>query len=77
LSRSPTTITRRGPTTRLLLEALIDVADLRPGDRLLEVGCGTGKATVPLARLGFAITAVELGADWLRSRDATSPGSSA
>jgi SAM-dependent methyltransferase len=28
----------------------------------LEVGCGTGKATVPLAQNGFAITAVELGA---------------
>jgi SAM-dependent methyltransferase len=45
-----------------LLEALIDLAGLSSGDRLLEVGCGTGKATVPLARRGFAITAVELGA---------------
>jgi SAM-dependent methyltransferase len=32
------------------------------GDHLLEVGCATGKATRPLARRGFRITCVELGA---------------
>ncbi|GAB2862458.1 class I SAM-dependent methyltransferase [Actinoallomurus bryophytorum] len=43
-------------------------ADLRaltgiePPAHLLEVGCGPGKATLPLARTGFRITAVELGA---------------
>jgi SAM-dependent methyltransferase len=42
-------------------------ADLRtltgvaPPAHLLEVGCGPGKATLPLARMGFRITAVELG----------------
>jgi len=45
-----------------LFEDLIALAGLRPGDRLLEVGCGTGKATLPLARRGFRITCVELGA---------------
>ena len=40
---------------------LIRVAGLVPGARLLEVGCATGKATVPLARRGFRITCVELG----------------
>jgi SAM-dependent methyltransferase len=48
-------------------EALFDdltvLAGLAPGDRLLEVGCATGKATLPLARRGFQITCVELGAD--------------
>jgi 16S rRNA A1518/A1519 N6-dimethyltransferase RsmA/KsgA/DIM1 with predicted DNA glycosylase/AP lyase activity len=29
---------------------------------LLEIGCGTGKATAPLARRGFPVTCVELGA---------------
>jgi SAM-dependent methyltransferase len=29
--------------------------------RMFEVGCGTGHATVPLARRGYRITAVELG----------------
>jgi SAM-dependent methyltransferase len=44
-----------------LYDALIELAGLRAGDRLLEVGCATGKATMPLARRGFAITCVELG----------------
>ena len=46
-----------------LFGELVRLAGLRPGDRLLEVGCATGKATVPLARSGFRITCVELGAD--------------
>ena len=45
-----------------LYDALIDAAGLEAGDRLLEVGCATGKATLPLARRGFRITCVELGA---------------
>ena len=45
-----------------LLDALERLAGLRPGDRLLEIGCATGTATAPLARRGFRITAVELGA---------------
>lgn len=44
-----------------LFETLVDVAGLQPGDRLLEVGCATGKATLPLARRGFRITCVEIG----------------
>jgi SAM-dependent methyltransferase len=44
-----------------LYNDLIDLATLVPGDRLLEVGCATGKATRPLAERGFRITCVELG----------------
>ncbi|GIH34965.1 class I SAM-dependent methyltransferase [Microbispora amethystogenes] len=33
------------------------------GSRVLEIGCGTGQATVTLAGRGCAVTAVELGAD--------------
>jgi SAM-dependent methyltransferase len=44
-----------------LYDALIATAGLTPGDRLLEVGCATGKATLPLARRGFRITCVEIG----------------
>jgi SAM-dependent methyltransferase len=46
-----------------LLDHLIAVTGLAPGDRLLEVGCATGKATLPLARRGFRISCVELGAN--------------
>lgn len=46
-----------------LYEELVRLAHLRQGDRLLEVGCATGKATIPLARRGFPITCVEIGSD--------------
>src|SRR5215831_5103049 len=46
-----------------LFDDLIDLAGLEAGDRVIEIGCGTGQATVPLAERGLAITAVELGAD--------------
>jgi SAM-dependent methyltransferase len=44
-----------------LFDDLIAAAGLAPGDRLLEIGCATGKATLPLARRGFRITCVEPG----------------
>jgi SAM-dependent methyltransferase len=34
---------------------------IAPGARVLEIGCGTGQATVPLAERGYRIVAVELG----------------
>ena len=44
-----------------LYDDLVAVTGLAPGARLLEVGCATGKATVPLAQRGFRITCVEPG----------------
>jgi SAM-dependent methyltransferase len=44
-----------------LYSDLLAITGVRPPARLLEVGCGSGKATMPLARRGFRITAVELG----------------
>ncbi|MEV6128959.1 class I SAM-dependent methyltransferase [Streptomyces violaceusniger] len=46
-----------------LFDDLTEVAGTGPGCRVLEVGAGTGKATLPLAERGCRITAVELGAD--------------
>jgi SAM-dependent methyltransferase len=45
-----------------LYHDLARLAGLRARDRLLEIGCATGKATIPLARRGFQITCVEIGA---------------
>ncbi|MEV4000628.1 class I SAM-dependent methyltransferase [Actinomadura sp. NPDC049753] len=40
---------------------LVAITGVEPPAHLLEVGCGPGKATLPLAQMGFRITAVELG----------------
>jgi SAM-dependent methyltransferase len=45
-----------------VLDDLTRLARLRPGSRVLELGCGTGQATVPLATRGCEVVAIELGA---------------
>jgi SAM-dependent methyltransferase len=44
-----------------VFEDLVALARLGPGARLLEIGCGTGKATLALAERGFELVCVELG----------------
>jgi SAM-dependent methyltransferase len=44
-----------------LIDHLLRVTGLPADARLLEVGCATGKATIPFARHGFRITCVEPG----------------
>src|SRR5262249_50211102 len=45
-----------------VFDDLASLAALGPGSRVLELGPGTGQATVALARRGYAVVAVELGA---------------
>ncbi|MGZ4386383.1 MAG: class I SAM-dependent methyltransferase [Gaiellaceae bacterium] len=45
-----------------LFDDLVELAELGPGDRIVEIGPGTGKATLPLARRGLEILGIELGA---------------
>jgi SAM-dependent methyltransferase len=44
-----------------LFDDLATMTGLGAGSALLEVGCGTGQATVALARRGYRVTCVELG----------------
>jgi SAM-dependent methyltransferase len=44
-----------------LFDDLAELAGLAAAARVLEVGCGTGQATLPLARRGYSILCVELG----------------
>ncbi len=44
-----------------LFDDLIQLAGLQPGASLLEIGCGTGRCTLPLARRGFRVVCIELG----------------
>jgi SAM-dependent methyltransferase len=45
-----------------LFDDLAELAGIGPGSRVLEIGCGTGQATAELARRGYDVLAVELGA---------------
>lgn len=45
-----------------LYDDLATLAGIGPGCRVLEIGAGTGKATLPLAERGCEVVAVELGA---------------
>jgi SAM-dependent methyltransferase len=45
-----------------LFDDLASLTGLQPGSRVLELGCGTGQATVSLARRGYEVVAIELGA---------------
>jgi SAM-dependent methyltransferase len=40
---------------------VVSLSGIPSGGRILEIGCGTGQATVPLARRGYHIMCVELG----------------
>jgi SAM-dependent methyltransferase len=45
-----------------VFDDLFALAQLPAHARVVEIGCGTGQATLPLAKRGYAITCVELGA---------------
>ena len=44
-----------------LFREIASYAKLSCGANVLEIGCGTGKATLPLLRLGYSVTALEPG----------------
>jgi ubiquinone/menaquinone biosynthesis C-methylase UbiE len=49
-------------TAEMLLPAarvLVDVVSLRPGERVLDLGCGTGNAALLAAARGTQVTAVD------------------
>jgi protein-L-isoaspartate(D-aspartate) O-methyltransferase len=58
------------PTRWLLkpqvLAKLVQAAEISPGDRVLDVGCGTGYASAVLARLAQTVVALDQDADLLR-----------
>src|SRR5919112_153777 len=44
-----------------LFDDIVSLSGIRPAGRILEIGCGTGQATVPFARRGYRILCIELG----------------
>jgi SAM-dependent methyltransferase len=49
-----------------LIDDVVSYAELKPTDRIFEVGCGTGQATKGFARRGFTILATDPGPEMLR-----------
>jgi SAM-dependent methyltransferase len=44
-----------------VIDAIVTASILRRGCRVLEIGCGTGQLSVPLAEFGVELVAIELG----------------
>jgi SAM-dependent methyltransferase len=44
-----------------VVDAVIDSSNLHRGSSVLEIGCGTGQLSVPLAKHGVDLVAIELG----------------
>src|SRR5260370_5272782 len=44
-----------------IFDDLVAIGGLQPEAAVLELGCGSGKATVPLAKRGCRIVCIELG----------------
>lgn len=39
----------------VLFDDVVSLSEIPPGGRILQIGCGTGQATVPFARRGYRI----------------------
>jgi SAM-dependent methyltransferase len=53
---------------------LVDALDLRPGHRVLDVGCGPGRHSLALARRGIEVLGIDLSPDFIalaRDNDTT------
>ena len=59
--------------TVLEVDFLLEELSLQPGDSILDVGCGTGRHSIELARRGYAVTGIDLSSEML-ARAAEQPG---
>jgi ubiquinone/menaquinone biosynthesis C-methylase UbiE len=59
--------TTRPDYPEALTEDVVSFAGLKPNDKILEIGCGTGQATKSFAKRGFQLLATEPGSETLRS----------
>ena len=46
-----------------LIRDVVDISGIENNSRILEVGCGTGKATQSFAKRGYALVCLDIGAD--------------
>lgn len=48
-----------------LYKDIITLSEMPPGGKALEIGCGTGQATLPFAKCGYHILCLDIGPDLL------------
>jgi hypothetical protein len=61
------------PTLKNQIKASLELADLKAGDHLIELGCGDGRVIIAAAKQGVRVTGYELNpllalVCWLRTR---------
>ncbi len=42
-----------------VLKAIVEIVKFKPGDKVCDIGAGVGHLSIPLARLGYIVDAVE------------------
>lgn len=47
------------------VDFVLEELGLKPGDRVLDVGCGTGRHSIELAKRGYAVTGLDLSREML------------
>ncbi|MBD3335144.1 MAG: methyltransferase domain-containing protein [Candidatus Eisenbacteria bacterium] len=52
------------------VDFLLDVLALQPGDSILDVGCGTGRHAIELAKRGYEVTGLDLSEEMLKQAEA-------
>jgi SAM-dependent methyltransferase len=51
--------------TVLEVDFLLDELSLQPGGSILDVGCGTGRHSIEMAKRGYAVTGIDLSSEML------------
>ena len=49
-----------------MIEDIIRISKLQPNGNILEIGCGTGQATLPFAQKGYSMTCLDIGDNTIR-----------
>jgi len=57
------------------VDAIVEALDLRPGQRILDVGCGPGRHALELAGRGFQVVGIDISSTFIDlARDGAPPG---